>query len=42
MKKQENSVGRMLNRIILGDCIEGMKSMPDNCIDCFVSSPPYW
>ena len=24
------------------DCIEGMKSLPDNSIDCCVTSPPYF
>lgn len=24
------------------DCIEGLKTLPDNCIDCCVTSPPYY
>jgi DNA modification methylase len=24
------------------DCIEGMKMLPDDCIDVIVTSPPYW
>ena len=24
------------------DCVEGLKTLPDNCIDCCVTSPPYW
>src|SRR4051812_12029692 len=29
------------NQIILGDCLETMKTFPDNCIDLTVTSPPY-
>ena len=29
------------NKIINGDCIEVMKTMPDGCIDGIVTSPPY-
>ena len=31
-----------LNKIILSDCIEGIKRMPDSSVDCCISSPPYW
>lgn len=31
-----------MNKIINSDCIEGMKSLPDNSIDCYVTSPPYF
>ena len=31
-----------LNKIILSDCLEGIKQMPDNSVDCCISSPPYW
>jgi len=24
------------------DCLTGLKAMPDECIDMFVTSPPYW
>lgn len=30
-----------LNRIYQMDCLEGMKLLPDNCIDLTVTSPPY-
>lgn len=30
-----------LNKIYLGDCLEVMKTMPDNSIDVVVTSPPY-
>ncbi|KGF54728.1 DNA-methyltransferase [Prevotella melaninogenica] len=31
-----------LNCCILGDCIEEMKSIPDNSIDLVIADPPYW
>lgn len=31
-----------LNKIILTDCLEGIKQMPDSTVDCCISSPPYW
>lgn len=30
------------NISILGDCIEKMKSIPDNSVDLVVADPPYW
>ena len=24
------------------DCLEGLKNLPDNCVQCCVTSPPYW
>lgn len=24
------------------DCVEGLKTLPDNCIDCCITSPPYY
>jgi len=30
-----------INKIILGDCIEIMKNIPDNSIDCIITDPPY-
>lgn len=30
-----------LNRIYNMDCVEGMKMLDDNCIDCVITSPPY-
>lgn len=29
------------NQIILGDCIEGMRSLPDNSFDIAIADPPY-
>ena len=31
-----------LNKIYKMDCLKGLKSLPDNCIQCCVTSPPYW
>ena len=31
-----------LNRIYNEDCLEGMKRLPENCIDLTVTSPPYF
>ena len=31
-----------LNKIILGNCLTGIKQMPDNSVDCCITSPPYW
>jgi len=30
-----------VNKIICGDCLEVMKTMPDKCVDLVVTSPPY-
>lgn len=30
------------NEIIQGDVIEVLKTLPDECVDCVVTSPPYW
>jgi DNA modification methylase len=32
----------MKSKIIQGNCIEVMKKMSDNSIQCIVTSPPYW
>lgn len=31
-----------VNTIHIGDCIKGMKKLPDNSVDCCVTSPPYY
>ncbi|MBA7534911.1 hypothetical protein ES705_27161 [subsurface metagenome] len=30
-----------MNKLICGDCLEVMKTMPDNCIDTIITDPPY-
>jgi DNA modification methylase len=29
-------------KLILGDCLEILKTIPDESIDCCITSPPYW
>jgi len=31
----------MINKVIHGDCLEVMKGIPDNSIDCIITDPPY-
>ena len=31
----------MENQILIGDCAETLKTLPDNSIDCIVTDPPY-
>lgn len=31
-----------VNKVYNGDCIKVMQSIPDNFIDCIITSPPYW
>ncbi|MEX0596321.1 MAG: DNA methyltransferase, partial [Candidatus Paceibacterota bacterium] len=31
-----------INKIYQGDCMEVLKTFPDESIDCVVTSPPYW
>lgn len=30
------------HNIILGDCIEGMKTLSDKCVQTCITSPPYF
>lgn len=32
----------ILDTILQGDCLEILKTLPDECVDCVVTSPPYW
>lgn len=32
----------MLNRIYQEPCLDTLKSMPNNFLDCVITSPPYW
>lgn len=29
------------NQVVVGDCLEGMKLLPDKCIDLILTDPPY-
>jgi DNA modification methylase len=31
-----------LNTYLVGDCRDLMAKLPDDSIDCVVTSPPYW
>ena len=31
-----------INQIICGDCLEVLKTLPDESVSCCISSPPYW
>lgn len=33
---------RYLNKIICGDCLEVMREIPPDSVQCCVTSPPYW
>ena len=35
-------INEFINKIINGDCLTVLKTIPDNSIDCVVTSPPYW
>jgi DNA modification methylase len=35
-------IDKYKNKIILGDALEVLKTFPDECIDCVITSPPYW
>lgn len=37
-----NLITEFINKIIPDDCLKGIKQLPDNSIDCCISSPPYW
>lgn len=30
------------NKVYLGDAIESIRTFPDECVDCVVTSPPYY
>lgn len=32
----------MIGSILVGDCIEHLRELPDGCVHCCVTSPPYW
>jgi len=32
----------MKNKILQGDCLDILKTIPDESVDCVVTSPPYW
>ncbi len=36
-----DSIDKIINRVICGDCLEVMKDMEDNSVDLVITSPPY-
>lgn len=46
MSKQSKNTNKALelplNTILLGNCIDTLKTLPDNSVDCCVTSPPYY
>ena len=42
MSKQASKQASKRNVILVGDCIEQLKTLPDESIDCCVTSPPYY
>lgn len=32
----------MTGTILIGDCVEHLRALPDGCVHCCVTSPPYW
>lgn len=41
-KKEKYKLSEILNKTILGDCLEVMKKMPSECIDMVFVDPPYY
>lgn len=37
----ENNINNFIGKIVNGDCIEVLKTIPDNSVDFVVTSPPY-
>ena len=35
-------IEEIVNKVVQGDCIEVMQEIPDNSVDCIITSPPYW
>jgi DNA modification methylase len=35
-------MNRYINTVLLGDCAETLKKLPDSSVDCCVTSPPYF
>lgn len=39
--KQRNLAHKLIHMILLGDCLERLKELPDNSVDSVVTDPPY-
>ncbi|MDP6717112.1 MAG: DNA methyltransferase, partial [Pirellulaceae bacterium] len=42
MDSQLQSLSGILNQIVCGDAVERLRTLPDESIDCTVTSPPYF
>ncbi len=42
IKKPDKEIEKHLNTVIEGDALKVIKTLPDESIDCVVTSPPYW
>jgi DNA modification methylase len=40
--KTPTTIGKYINRIICGDALKTLQKLPDDSVDCVVTSPPYW
>jgi len=40
--KENTEFDEMINRVVQGHCLDALKTIPDNSIDCVVTSPPYY
>lgn len=38
----EEMSGHFINKILQGDALEMLKTLPDECVNCCVTSPPYY
>lgn len=34
--------GTRRNAVLVGDCLDGLRSLPDGCVQACVTSPPYY
>lgn len=34
--------GDFIDKVVVGDCVDVMRQMPDESVNCCVTSPPYW
>ncbi len=39
---QENSFKEYRDRVICGDALSVLKTLPSKMVNCVVTSPPYW
>jgi len=42
LNKDSKVESQWINKIHCGNALELLKTMPDNMVNCVVTSPPYW